>query len=519
MKIHSLGHSSFLLELLPAASDRPVRILADPWLSDGLVGDLSGRFPRVRFSPRDWGEIDAVFISHAHTDHLDPYSLVPLWRELTPTPSLILPESLAFLEDVFREFLTPLELVYLHDQRPIAFRGVQLMGFFSPEQRATNEDDVMLLLAKNGRESFLSEADALFPFYDGDARAALADFLDLGAAQTICFLTTKNEGDATMAMLDAENAAERAEALGRELDRTYAEVHSTYAPPGGEEEDMASDVWQCDRVVRLIGGQGICFPQSLGTAWNRVLFPIRLRDRVEMEREVAAQYDCRHRVEEFVPGTTYELAGGGIESTSRWTPLQVLDCEDDRGHDETIELFEDFPRAPLRSDERDWAGQEARILDLLNDRFLPHVIGARNPPFEHLLAAGGGEYRVRVRFGTMECGENRDYVASFRALRFTAAEANSRADEHYFANDLEDVLDGHADEFSTICRRPPAPGAQRVWTTLGLPYLNNDLVERKIRLHFERAARGGTSESWVLAFYRDDAMPESSGSTAGPAVG
>ena len=49
MKILSLGHSSYILEMTPAGGE-PVRILADPWLSDYLIGDLMGRFPRVRLA-------------------------------------------------------------------------------------------------------------------------------------------------------------------------------------------------------------------------------------------------------------------------------------------------------------------------------------------------------------------------------------------------------------------------------------------------------------------------------------
>ena len=33
------------------------------------------------------------------------------------------------------------------------------------------------------------------------------------------------------------------------------------------------------------------------------------------------------------------------------------------------------------------------------------------------------------------------------------------------------------------------------------PFLNQDLIEAKLRLHFERAAAGETAESWVEPFY------------------
>ena len=49
MNVLALGHSCFLLEMLPGEETEPVRILADPWLSDHVIGDVMGRFPRIRF--------------------------------------------------------------------------------------------------------------------------------------------------------------------------------------------------------------------------------------------------------------------------------------------------------------------------------------------------------------------------------------------------------------------------------------------------------------------------------------
>ena len=75
------------------------------------------------------------------------------------------------------------------------------------------------------------------------------------------------------------------------------------------------------------------------------------------------------------------------------------------------------------------------------------------------------------------------------------------ADEFYWANDLEDFLDGKLDEFSIFPRKPLAGKALRLWKCLGMPFLNQDLVKKKLRMHFERAAAGLANESWVLPFY------------------
>ena len=42
---------------------------------------------------------------HAHCDHLDPYTLVRLWKELHVAPVLLLPKTLSFLVPVFQKYL------------------------------------------------------------------------------------------------------------------------------------------------------------------------------------------------------------------------------------------------------------------------------------------------------------------------------------------------------------------------------------------------------------------------------
>ena len=190
----------------------------------------------------------------------------------------------------------------------------------------------------------------------------------------------------------------------------------------------------------------------------------------------------------------------GLLERERAPSLELLDREDERIFDPELELFEDFPRAPLRNDARD--EDPRRLLEILNSRFLPHLVGARTPPVEHLLAANGGEYRVRIRHGTIERHRDVDYRISFARLQFHEVETSGDPDEHYWAHDLEDYLDGRCDDFSTFCRHPLVEGEPRFWSCLGLPYLNNDLVEKKVRYHFERARRGESVDEWVLGFYR-----------------
>ena len=499
MKLHALGHSSYILEMTNA-DDESVRILADPWITDYVIGDLMGRFPRIRINYDALPDIDALFLSHSHTDHLCPYSLIELWKNLPTTPTILLPQSLAYLVDLLREYSVDAPILVIEQNLPIDFRGLSITTLFNLEQRPTNEDDVMMLVVESEQEIFFSECDALLPFYDEVAREAIGTYLggEGEGLDTAVFLTTKNELNASMASFNAKNLEDRATFVAGAEDQTQAEIEEIYTPM----PDVYPDLWQNESLVRLIGGQGIAFPTEVNSDFNRVLFPTRLTDRVSMEREVVEEMELLHSVDVFEPGYVHVLADGALLDRQPCEYLELLDDEADRDYDGSLECFDTFPIAPLRADIREFGSQEQRILDRLNHWFLPYLVGRREPPVEHLLADNDeSTYVVRVRYGNGSRWEDRDYQISFLDLRFTREETGGDADEFYWANDLDDYFDGACDDFSTFCRAPLGGAARRFWDTLGMPYLNNDLTEKKLRFHFQRARDGFSPAEWVLPFY------------------
>lgn len=89
-----LGQSGYLLR----AGDR--HLLIDPYLSDSLSNKYASTDkPHVRIServidPERLDFIDILTASHAHTDHLDPETLVPLFR-VNPGLRFVVPVSIA----------------------------------------------------------------------------------------------------------------------------------------------------------------------------------------------------------------------------------------------------------------------------------------------------------------------------------------------------------------------------------------------------------------------------------------
>ena len=493
MQITALGHSCLLLSFQHAQTHETTRILVDPWLSDHSTGDAMGRFPRLRFAVEDLGPVDAIFLSHAHCDHLDPYTLVRLWREMASVPTLLIPVSLAFLLPVLRQHLDDPDIRVLEPHTPVAFGGVELFGFFDVGAEATNEDDVMILVVTSGSERVLIEADARLALEMPDFREFISMVMREPGIDSAVYLTTENELTGTMESPHCQTTEDRAALRAYAVDELLEAINHLYEPV---EDPM--DLWQGAHVLRLVHGQGLTAPHEQDPRWQRILFPVRVTDRVEEERAVAERSGCQHHIDSLSVGCVHTVVAGRITQREPVSGLVLLDQEADRVFDAGLPFFPPLVCAPLRGDVRNQDAQRTRILALLNERFRPYLHGLRQPPVLHLLAAHGGTYRVRVHYGHHVDGAVWDYTLGYGEPRFVEGAATDEPQEAYWANDLEDFLDGRCDEFSTFCRQQFPVEQMRLWVCLATPLLNSDLVRKRVSLHFERAISGLSPGSWVM---------------------
>jgi L-ascorbate metabolism protein UlaG (beta-lactamase superfamily) len=87
-----LGQAGFLIR------SGNKRIVIDPYLSDSLAKKYSGtRFPHQRMAPpplepQNLFPIDYVFVTHGHTDHMDPESLRPI-AAANPNCTFVVPSA------------------------------------------------------------------------------------------------------------------------------------------------------------------------------------------------------------------------------------------------------------------------------------------------------------------------------------------------------------------------------------------------------------------------------------------
>ena len=103
-RITFLGHATLLIEV------DDLRILTDPVLREGM-GPVRRQVREVL--PDLFADLDAVFISHGHHDHLDPPSL----RQIPGKPTLIVPKGFGNLAE--RIGLGPVEEVVPGDRLTI----------------------------------------------------------------------------------------------------------------------------------------------------------------------------------------------------------------------------------------------------------------------------------------------------------------------------------------------------------------------------------------------------------------
>lgn len=54
---------------------RGIKVLCDPWLTDGIYYGSWYHYPPLKFQPEDFQDVDYIYISHIHPDHLDVETL------------------------------------------------------------------------------------------------------------------------------------------------------------------------------------------------------------------------------------------------------------------------------------------------------------------------------------------------------------------------------------------------------------------------------------------------------------
>ena len=80
MKLTSLNSASVLIE------DKNIKVLCDPWLTGQEYLNSWGIYPTFQFKPKNFDDVDFIYISHDHPDHSSDATLSQLNKKI---PTLI----------------------------------------------------------------------------------------------------------------------------------------------------------------------------------------------------------------------------------------------------------------------------------------------------------------------------------------------------------------------------------------------------------------------------------------------
>lgn len=491
MKIEFLGHSEFVLEM-ENPGNRPVRILCDSWLSGFAFTDFLRRNPVLEIDYDSLPDLDAIYLTHPHCDHFDPYTLVPLFQK--KRPAILLPETSLFLKPLLEKYLDRPDIFIVSHDKPFRLFGLNMRGLSYPAPFHSNEDDVMMLFVENGTEAFFYEADSAVP-ETVEAESRIYELFSSKEYENRVYVATRNELEALFTSYDAKEPGERKRLLKEYRKKRREEMEWEFEK---HEEGIAPvpELWQLPDLHRVLIGQGLVFPPEIDPAFLDLSSPYSLAEVASDENRIAKEFGRKVKSLAPTPGQTLVVEKGKTRNEKiSWIKNQT---NHPVRFTPDLKLQREALSHPLRLPNDERSAAEGAILNALNQRFLPHwLTGLEEPAKQVLHSIPERKYCIEVVYGEGDSEERVHYTFGFDSFAFAADPGwKKKPHEQYFASNLIDVLEGRQDVFSSTIDWTPPGTSLRFWAALGLPFLNSDLVYKKLEFHFERATKGLTVEDW-----------------------
>lgn len=499
MIIDYLWHSEFLA-ILKNKKEEKVTILSDSWLSDYVVGDLMGRNPTFTLNYDILHSVDAIFISHAHCDHLDPYTLIELYKNFKKSPPLLLPETLSFLEEIFIKYLWEIKIIIMKNKEKYEINGVTVRGYIFENENITNEDDVMSLFISNEKEIIYTEVDSIPPSNE-ETQNYLHKIFTEKNYESVVYLATRNELEWNLRLLDITNVTKRQKFAEEYATSRYEEIECEYSKFRYWAD--FKDIYKIKNFTRILIGQWISYPKELNADFLKLRLMTLEKER-EMEKEISSLYWYHFPIEYFESGQRYEINHWKVSKIGMVPYLNNFDFQNPET-DLNIPLQRRYISWPLNNEWRSKERQKHIIEDVLNNRFLPYRLWNTEDNLKNIILRNENKkYTISIKFWTKENHKTTYYIIDFRQFRFEAWESkNAYFDEDYWANDIEDFYDGKQELYSNFLHTLKQNTAYRLWTSLWVNFLNNDLAKKKFELHFLRAVAWKNPREFVLNYYKN----------------
>lgn len=498
MKIHYLWHSEFICELKNKEWNI-VRIMSDAWLSNYVFWDMMERNPKVKIDFNNFN-VDAIFISHSHCDHLDPYTLIEIYNNIKPRPLLLIPETIAFLVPLFAKYLPKQKIEILKNKKVFNLNWIDIEWIIFENDYLTNEDDVMTLAISNDKELLYTDVDTVPPENE-ETIEYLYDLFTKKDYENAIYLSTRNELEGNFKILEAKNIDERLKIASDYTEQRKEEIEYNYCR---FDEDFieCSDIQDLPYFSKALIGQWIVFPTSINPDFLKIHI-LDLEEEAKIEKNISKKYRKNFEIVWFKPWKVYEVKWKTI--LEAWvTPFLSEVIYSNPKSDIKLELFKTDKEWPLENRKWNFKAQEWKILQILNNRFLPYRLANTQDNLKNaMLNSKNHRYVVKVRYGNLDEYFERNYYFDFSSTEFQEERwEHVSYNEDYWANDLEDFLDGRQELYSNFWHKLRKDKTYRVWTCLWANFLNNDLIYKKFELHFKRASIWESVDSFVERYIK-----------------
>lgn len=495
MKIHYLWHSEFLVEIKNSTGGT-VKILSDAWLSNYAFWDMMARYPKIEIDYEKL-ELDAIFLSHSHCDHLDPYTLIKIYENLKPRPLLLIPETLIFLVPLFEKYLPKQKIQILKSWITFNLDWIDITWIIFENDYLTNEDDVMTLAISNETELIYTDVDTVPPENE-ESINLLYDLFTAKNYNQALYLSTRNELPGNFKIIEAKSIDERKKILKQYLEQRNDEIEYNYFR---FEEDFieCSDIQELPYFMKAVIGQWIVAPNPEFLK----LRILKLDEESSLEKKAAKKYWRNFPITHFEAGKTYNIEWRKFEISGNIPFLKNIEMPNPETNLD-LDIWKEDKVGPL--DERKWnyKAQEQKILEMLNNKFLPYRMANSEDNLKNaILNSKNHKYVVKIRYGNSSQYFERNYFYSFWSVRFEEERGKHEDyNEDYWANDLEDFLEWSQELYSNFWHKLNPKKTYRVWTMLGANFINNDILYKKFSLHFKRASLWKDVDSFVERYIK-----------------
>lgn len=497
MRIDYLWHSEFMIHIKNKSGDY-IKIMSDSWLSDFVAWDMMARNPRIKLDYEKLKSIDAIFLSHSHLDHIDPYTLIDLFENLEKKPDIFLAETLAFLEPLFVKNLKNVNIIILENKKTIDYKWLKITWLIYKNSFITNEDDVMTLFIENEDELIYSDVDTE-PGSNFEVLEYMYEFFNKKNYSQVIYLATRNELEWNLKLFDAKNAKER-----QKIDSEYRAFRKEEIVREYEkfEVEWINSFYETKNLSKIFIWQWIVFPKEINSEVF-CLNTMKLEQVKDIEQKTARDFGYKTNFSYFKWWQSYIIENNVIKNIWNIDYLSEIDFIDVK-QDLNLDFFRKLNFSPLNNEKREIKKQKEIILDLINNRFFPYALANLEIPLKDaILESNKKKYSIKVRYGTKDDFENIYYVFDFGKIKFEIENLeDDYFNEDYWANDLEDFYNWTQELYSNFLHKLDEKKSYRLWTFLWSNFLNNDLLYKKFELHFTRAKNKESINEFVLKHYK-----------------